>query len=84
MSNCADVDEYNIFCRDYSYCGYSYDLMEETPSNSSSVTIHDPYDNGDFDSCTFSCCVSGNNSAGEGPQHCMRGRECLYDCYIPV
>ncbi len=53
-------------------------VMEETPSNSSSVTIHDPYDNGNFDSCTFSCCVSGNNSAGEGPSDCMIGRECLY------
>ncbi len=77
MSNCADVDEYIINCFDYSYCGNFYDLREETPSHSSSVTFYDPYDNDNFVSCFFYCCVSGNNSAGEGPQNCMLGRECL-------
>ena len=76
MSNCADVDEYRIICYDYFSCVNSYDLREESPSHLSSVTLYDPYDDGFFNSCTFYCCVSGNNSAGEGPQNCVVGREC--------
>ena len=80
--NCSDVDEYRIYCFDYNYCGDPYNLREDTPSHSSSVTFYDPYDNGNFDYCTFYCCVSGNNSAGEGPQNCVRGRECIYSTIV--
>ncbi len=76
MSNCADVDEYKIICYDYFSCVNSYDLREETPSHSSSVTLYDPYEDGIFDSCIFYCCVSGNNGVGEGPQNCVEGRKC--------
>ena len=84
--NCSDVDGYRIYCFEISACSVNnYDLSVETPSHSSSVTIHDPYDNDKFGSCFFYCCVSGSNNAGEGPQNCMIGRECLYDyCYIHV
>ncbi len=45
----------------------------ENRSHSFNTTIQ--YSNS-VNSCVFSCCVSGNNSAGEGPQNCVLGREC--------
>ncbi len=70
--NCTDVDEYRIIC--YSSC-YIIPTVENT-SHSLNTTIQ--YSNS-VDSCVFSCCVSGNNSAGVGPQNCVLGRECLYN-----
>ncbi len=77
MSNCADVDRYIIVCRDLFVCFRSYDLREETPSHSLNVTFYDPYGDGDFDHCLFSCRVYANNSAGDGPASYVEGRECI-------
>ena len=72
--NCTDVDGYRIYC-DALICDHnSYNLREETPSYSLNVTL---YGDGNFDSCLFYCCVSGNNSAGEGLSDCVFGREHL-------
>ena len=76
MGNCTDVDGYRIICSDYISCYRSYYFMEETPSHSSNVTFHDPYDDDNFNSCIFYCRVSGNNSAGVGPASYVYGREC--------
>ncbi len=77
MSNCTDVDAYRITCFDscrYSRVGNRSHSLNTTIQYSNSVS-----------SCVFSCCVSGNNSAGVGPQNCVYGRECLYKyCDIPV
>ncbi len=70
MNNCTDVDEYRIIC--YSSC-YIIPTVENT-SHSLNTIIQ--YSNS-VNSCVFSCCVSGNNSAGVGPASCVYGRECF-------
>ncbi|XP_064392916.1 phosphatidylinositol phosphatase PTPRQ-like isoform X3 [Halichondria panicea] len=68
MSNCTDVDRYRIVC--YDHCFF---YLTEIIVHSLNATIQYTSKYGIFDSCTFSCCVSGNNNAGQGPQNCVEG-----------
>ncbi|XP_064392934.1 uncharacterized protein LOC135340513 [Halichondria panicea] len=67
MSNCTDIDGYRIVC--ISNCNY---ISEENTNTDHSLYTTIQYSNS-VDSCLFRCCVSGNNSAGEGLQNCVYG-----------
>ena len=69
MSDCTDIDEYRVNCYDYSWCYYSIPTIV---TNSTNVTVHDSVL---LQYCTYECCVSGYNSAGEGTGNCASRRE---------
>ena len=64
MSNCTDVEEYRVTCFNWG------DIVTEWTS-STQITLG-PLNSSYFnDYYSFHCCVSGNNSVGLGPQHCV-------------
>ena len=69
MSDCTDIDEYRVYCHDYSWCFYS---LPTIIINSVNVSIHDYFF---VEYCAYECCVSGYNSAGEGTGNCASKRE---------
>ena len=68
MSGCKDIDEYIVRCHTTPLTSAG---TVTTYTSQTYVTLYnDALRNSDF-----RCCVSGNNSAGEGPGNCASRRK---------
>ena len=65
LSGCKDIDKYIVRC---------HTTSAETVTMSTNLTSVTLYNNV-FRDNDFRCCVSGNNSAGEGPENCASRRK---------